>query len=547
MVYGVCQCLHNTKGKNCEDCMDFYNDHPWKPAIGRENNACRMCNCNQHSRSCHFDQAVFVASGNVSGGICHDCSDNTYGKNCERCKEFFYRDSHRPLSDPCIACDCDPAGSEFEGLCEPSDDLAEGKTAGKCHCKANVEGRRCDTCKIGFWNFDENNPYGCEECLCNTLGTIGNQGCNQKTGMCTCKRNVVGRECSKCAPQFYGLGVEEEGCKACDCDDGGAYDNNCDYLTGQCSCRPHVTGRQCNQPDPLHFAPLPDYLTNEAETATKTSNDVQIMVREPYQGQGAPRSWTGPGFTRAFERSWLEFDIFEIPTTMEYDVFIRYEPSRSGRPEEVKVDLERLTGPPEPNGVCGQVNTLREDHKTATLSGNERQVPAGPGSFCLESGSRYRIRLEVASPYEVTRDGQQPSTLIDSIVISPSTSAIPFFSGSPAAEYKRADYERFRCQHGGQSVTKPTFPDVCTKYLTSIGFYTFNGATECACDPTGSESSLCATLGGQCSCKPNVVGRRCDKCAPGYYDFGPEGCKPCDCHSVGSLDNFCDAQSGQVI
>lgn len=51
--------------------------------------------------------------------------------------------------------------------------------------------------------------------------------------MCTCKRNVVGRECNQCAPQFYGLGVEEEGCKACDCDDGGAFDNNCDHLTGQ--------------------------------------------------------------------------------------------------------------------------------------------------------------------------------------------------------------------------------------------------------------------------------------------------------------------------
>lgn len=41
MVYGQCECTHNTKGLNCEACEDFFNDFPWKPAIGRQTNACR--------------------------------------------------------------------------------------------------------------------------------------------------------------------------------------------------------------------------------------------------------------------------------------------------------------------------------------------------------------------------------------------------------------------------------------------------------------------------------------------------------------------------
>ena len=47
---------------------------------------------------------------------------------------------------------------------------------------------------------------------------------------------------------------------------------------------------------------------------------------------------------------------------------------------------------------------------------------------------------------------------------------------------------------------------------------------DCECDPIGSISSICDEFGGQCECRPNVIGRRCDQCAPGTYGFGPSGC-----------------------
>lgn len=57
------------------------------------------CNCNNHATSCHFDNAVFAASGNVSGGVCDSCMHNTMGHKCELCQPFFFLRSDRKIDD----------------------------------------------------------------------------------------------------------------------------------------------------------------------------------------------------------------------------------------------------------------------------------------------------------------------------------------------------------------------------------------------------------------------------------------------------------------
>lgn len=60
------------------------------------------------------------------------------------------------------ACDCDLGGSLDDGICDSRTDILSGDESGRCHCKANVEGRRCNHCKYGYWNFDPENPEGCQ-------------------------------------------------------------------------------------------------------------------------------------------------------------------------------------------------------------------------------------------------------------------------------------------------------------------------------------------------------------------------------------------------
>lgn len=88
----------------------------------------------------------------------------------------------------------------------------------------------------------EEDPKGCEECVCYLLGTIGNEGCDKTTGDCNCKRLVTGERCDQCLPEHWGLSEDQDGCKRCDCDPGGAIDNHCDVVSGQCKCRPHYSG-----------------------------------------------------------------------------------------------------------------------------------------------------------------------------------------------------------------------------------------------------------------------------------------------------------------
>lgn len=68
-----------------------------------------------------------------------------------------------------------------------------------------------------------------------------------------------------------------------------------------------------------------------------------------------------------------------------------------------------------------------------------------------------------------------------------------------------------------------------------------NGALPCNCDVEGSTSFECDKFGGQCPCRPNIIGRRCEICRTGFYGY-PK-CRPCNCPSIA----ICEQESGRCM
>ncbi|KAF7637603.1 hypothetical protein Mgra_00002860 [Meloidogyne graminicola] len=541
MVHGKCECTHNTKGMNCDECEDFYNDSPWRPAIGDQSNECKRCECNDHANRCHFDWAVYNASGESSGGVCDNCQHNTMGKNCEQCKPYYYRDPLRTIRDPyvCRPCQCDRNGSKYDGICEGEEDSERGLVAGKCYCKSNVDGPNCDRCKNGFWEMRGEDPDGCRPCSCNLIGTYGNEGCNKVTGKCTCKALVMGETCDHCLPEHYGLS---------------AYDNHCDAAEGMCRCRPNYGGRRCNTTESGYFCPFIDKYTFEAEYSILPSNAEQVP-RE--YSVDRPWTWTGEGFVRVYENTNLSFFVEGLQKTGHYNFVIRYELLDPNDPigwEDVRLTIVRPSDP-SPDGICANI-IPSDDFLIARLPSRSRFTEVMP-TVCLEAGVRYEIRLHFGEKRSGYPDQQaqnwvlwlfNPTALIDSLVIAPQTDTLDLFSGSAQNEYRKKIYDQYKCRALSLSGTPSSqMPLPCLDLVCPMNGPIVGEAVSCDCDLTGSKSGICDSKGGQCECKPNVVGRRCDRCAAGTYGFGPSGCSPCACDSVGALSNACDKQSGQCV
>ncbi|XP_044311344.1 laminin subunit alpha-5 isoform X3 [Varanus komodoensis] len=132
-------------------------------------------------------------------------------------------------------CHCHEAGA-VRSQCEAF--------GGQCTCKSNVIGRACSRCATGYWGFPN-----CRPCDC------GPRLCDEVTGQCICPPHTVQPECTVCEPQTFGC-HPLVGCEDCNCSSPGIQDQTepgCNVESGQCRCKPNIVGRQCDLCAPGYY------------------------------------------------------------------------------------------------------------------------------------------------------------------------------------------------------------------------------------------------------------------------------------------------------
>nr|XP_009294934.1 laminin subunit alpha-5 isoform X1 [Danio rerio] len=155
------------------------------------------------------------------GGQCR-CRPNVIGRDCSQCATGYYGFPN------CRPCNC---GSR---LCEP--------VTGECICPPRTLQPDCVTCEPQ--TFGCHPLVGCEMCNCSRPGvTSMDISCDTNNGQCRCRNNIVGRQCDRCSPGFYGY----PNCRPCNCNEAGTEMNVCDSFTGRCLCKENVEGPRCDQ------------------------------------------------------------------------------------------------------------------------------------------------------------------------------------------------------------------------------------------------------------------------------------------------------------
>lgn len=70
------------------------------------------------------------------------------------------------------------------------------------------------------------------------------------------------------------------------------------------------------------------------------------------------------------------------------------------------------------------------------------------------------------------------------------------------------------CLHSPQTASR-----FCKNSARSLAALYHKGALPCECHPAGAVDHHCSPEGGQCPCRPGVIGRQCTRCQMGYYGF----------------------------
>nr|XP_012315082.1 usherin isoform X2 [Aotus nancymaae] len=479
-----------TEGLYCDRCLPLYNDKPFRQGDEVHAFNCKPCQCNSHSKSCHYNISVDpfpFEHFRGGGGVCDDCEHNTTGRNCELCKDYFFRQVGADPSaiDVCKSCDCDKVGTRNGSiLCD--------QIGGQCNCKRHVSGRQCNQCQNGFYNLQELDPDGCSPCNCNTSGTVdGDITCHQNSGQCKCKANVIGLRCDHCNFGFKFLrSFNDDGCEPCQCNLHGSVNKFCNPLSGQCECKKEAKGLQCDTCRE-NFYGLD--VTNCKACDCDTAGSLPGTVCNAKTGQCICKPNVGGR---------------QCDTCLERNFYLRQNNSF----------------------LCLPCNC----DKTGTVNGSLLCDKSTGQCPCKLGVTGLRCNQCEPHRYNLTTDNFQSCQMCecDSLGTLPGTICDPI-SGQCLCVPNRQGRRCNQCQPG---------------FYISPGNAT--GCLPCSCHTAGAVNHICNSLTGQCVCQDaSTAGQHCDQCKDRYFGFDPQTgrCQPCNCHLSGALNETCHLVTGQCF
>ena len=304
------------------------------------------------------------------------------------------------------------------------------------------------------------------ECECSSNGSLS-EPCHPVTGRCPCKPNVVGERCDQCLPGFYQPDPESEaGCQPCNCDLGGSTNTQCDPDSGTCLCRQGIEGRSCSEVRDDYFIRHIDYLRLEAED-TPGASDATVVA-----DQQQNRFFTGVRFYRVVDgESEIDFGSLSPPVSGIYDVVIRYslEGAAFWNSSVLTITPSAVEGEGEGPVDCG---VFPEVTRRSSFVYANWMMGVGlslTGTFCLRSGQSYGFTL---GGFVSGRDDDLAVLSIDSLVLIlvDSVEVGVFFDPVLSRDYRE-------CVAMYRSLaTQPPNPRLCELAIFSVSAEIYDGA-----------------------------------------------------------------------
>ncbi|KAK7503934.1 hypothetical protein BaRGS_00004666, partial [Batillaria attramentaria] len=523
-----CQCLHNTGGDNCEECLPLFNQRPWRTG-GIQGLGCEECNCHGKAAECVYNATVDSLNLSLNkegkyegGGVCLNCQEFTAGINCERCADGYYRPSgYSPTSPmPCRPCNC-RASSTSTGQCVPDDSrVDEGLSPGDCICRPGFGGPSCTSCAFGYSGYPN-----CRPCPCNPAGSLDPRACSRP---CNCKPSVGGSDCGQCRPGFYNLDRNNpDGCTQCFCFGVTTQCRSANWGLSQIS---DLNGWVLSTVEPGGFTLLPRLFDGwlEAKTYLLNVNNIDVNIVSPAATRYTPTNeihyWLAPmtylGNRLSSYGGRLKYTVKFTLDSRLTNGFHLGDPDLILRGSNMTIAHGRQYRREDQENMVSI--RLMEDDWYHT----EDRRPVSRQEFMTILYSLEQLMIKAT--YHAAQD-----TVLRDVSLDVASPLVMNSLTLPSVE-------QCQCPEGYAGLSCES----CAPGWRREGNQLYGGVCRrCECHNHASE---CDPYTGAClECKHNTAGDRCDRCLPGFYGDPRRGtendCRPCACPLISGNNFFAES------